>query len=304
MIQRSPHNSAKRNLLRGTLAVLIILGIAWLAPRLIALISVVILSPIFSIQNWFNHSEDLLPALWQDKITLQKTITELENELATKRYDTILKKHTQAENDRLRKILNISNHTRQAAGVIARPDQLPYDILHIDHGSHTGIETGAPIYNQAGMAIGLVSQVYPESAIVTLFSSPGFQTTVFVNQVNTWATLEGLGSGIMRVSLPQGIPLQTGGLVSLPSVRGGLIGQIVATEQIPTQPQQYGYITTSIPLQQLYIVGVGRATDVSVDTDNITDSINQLQAKLTIPPEFFTTSTTSSATTSTTTNTL
>jgi hypothetical protein len=167
---------------------------------------------------------------------------------------------------------------RTLAVVVAKPTELPYDLLQIDRGSQSGITVGAPVYIGTDSVIGLVSDVYLTHSFVTLFTTPGFFATVYLTGPDVTATLEGLGGGVARVKMPQGIAMQIGDLVHVPSVRPGLYGQIAWIESEPTQPEQYGYITPEVPMQSLYQVAVGSPSDVTVVTTEMNQYIEKIKS--------------------------
>jgi len=169
--------------------------------------------------------------------------------------------------------------------VTAKPTELPYDLLQVDRGSLAGIEVGSPVYIGSDSVIGLVSAVYPTHSFVTLFTTPGFLATVYLTGANVTATLEGMGGGVARVKVPQGILLRIGDLVHVPSVQPGVYGQITWVESEPTQPEQYGYITPAIPLMSLYQVAIGKPSHVTVDATSVIQYIETLRQEALVVPD-------------------
>jgi hypothetical protein len=152
------------------------------------------------------------------------------------------------------------------------------------------------VYIGADSVIGLVSDVYPTHSFVTLFTTPGFLATVYLTGPDVTATLEGLGGGVARVKMPQGIAMQIGDLVHVPSVQPGLYGQIAWIESEPTQPEQFGYITPEIPIQSLYQVAVGSAADVTVDIAQLGEHIEKIKADALVVSGFVLASSTATST--------
>jgi hypothetical protein len=144
--------------------------------------------------------------------------------------------------------------------------------------------------------IGLISDVYPTHSFVTLFTTPGFLATVYLTGPDVTATLEGLGGGVARVKMPQGIAMQIGDLVHVPSVQPGLYGQIAWIESEPTQPEQFGYITPEIPIQSLYQVAVGSAADVTVDIAQLSEHIEKIKTDALVVSGFVLASSTATST--------
>ena len=118
--------------------------------------------------------------------------------------------------------------------------------------------------------IGIVVRTTDTYAFVDLFTSPGFESTAFIFGPNVFSPIEGMGGGVARVRLPQGVAIESGQLVILPGVSSGVYGEIVRVENEPTQPEQYGYITPPLAMSNLLYVSVGLApvekkSDVEID---------------------------------------
>lgn len=266
-----------------------------LLPRVMSTMAGFIMYPIHVTNVWLNESSSLVPSFVRDRASLARTIKELENELVTAGRTDITQTRLIEENNRLRSLLGINSEERTAAAVIARPNELPYDLLQIDRGSNHGIEVGAPVFIGKDVMLGLVVHTADEYSFVELITTPEFQATAFISGPDVVVTLEGLGGGVARVLVPQGVPLSVGNIVYLPSVEPGVFGRISFVENRPTQPQQYGYITPDIPISGLHTVAVGKLSQISQSTDVIDERISELiRTKLKVPDvSVGTTSTTS-----------
>ena len=271
-----PNSDSKRTKRLVWLIVLVLL-LAWLLPMVARLVGIVVLYPVQRVEQWFSESSLVLPVLWRDKIVMQEYIAELEQTVAELGRTDLTQQRLFDENNQLRSFLNAQTATRTLAAVVAKPTELPYDLLQIDQGSNAGIAVGAPVYIGNDSVIGLVSAVYPRHSFVTLFTTPNFLATVYLTGANVTATLEGLGGGVARVKMPQGIAMQVGDLVHVPSIQPGLYGQIAWVESEPTQPEQYGYITPQIPIASLYQVAVGQPVQVTTDPQELSRYIEAIK---------------------------
>lgn len=291
-------NSDKRKL--GTLVLFVVgvLLVGFLIPRVISLVSSIVLYPIHSTQHWLANTQLLLPALWRDKIELQTKVEELQAELLQQADEGISLQRLREENIHLRSLLGATTSKRIAASVIARPDQLPYDLLQIDQGSDAGIAVGAPVYSDDELVIGFIERVYPGSALVVLITTSSFEADAYVSGSNIIAPLEGLGGGVARVSVPQGVPLTVDSLVYLPSIQPGVFGRVVHIESEPTQPQQFGYIVSDIPLQHLRYVSVGNVNSVDTTAEVVEEYLDAIKLKLALPEGIQSTTTATSTATS------
>lgn len=272
-----------------------------LVPRVVQFVVQVVMIPIHVTHTWVTTSEQVIPQYLRDRDTLITTIAELEDKLNQQIGLQAGHQYLLEENSRLRSLLHATSSRRIAAGVIARPDELPYDVLQLDQGSVSGVTVGSPVYVGEDMVIGVVSQVASNYSFVELLSAPGFTSTVFLGGPNVMAKLDGQGGGVMRVRVPQGVPLTVGNTVALPGINLAVIGRIVRVEQHPTQPEQYGYVVLPVALQSLHTVAIGETSDIRTDTTVIEDDIRAwVQQEALVLPDWqlsdFAVSTTSSST--------
>lgn len=169
-----------------------------------------------------------------------------------------------AENERLR-LFSDDDTDDIMAGVIGRPTALPYDVLLIDKGTADGIKEGTPVYAASDAALGFVSAVYEHSALVALVSTPGYVSTVYIYGPNIYTTAIGQGGGVTRIHVPQGVVLSVGNPVVMPSLARGIYGSITAVDSVPERPEQYGYMTSDIPVSSLRFVAVGKEPISTID---------------------------------------
>ena len=305
MKRQSQRSSDNKYLLRLAGFVVGVLAVGMLLPQFFSTVASVVVYPAQVVQSWWQQTTLSVPLLWKEKNILQAEIDRLNIEIADQGNKLSSFKSVQDENRKLRDLLGNSSAPRIMASVVTRPDQLPYDLLQLDQGSNAGVEVGAPVYVGDGTVVGLVSRVYSRSSLVTLFTTPGFSTTAYLDEADVLVKLEGMGAGVARVLVPQGILLEKDQLVFLPSVQPGLFGKVVNVENQPTQPQQYGYITNDIPLQHMRFVFVGQAAEVQVDVESVETYLSEIQNRMLLPdvlvPEIIvaTSTATSSAATST-----
>lgn len=249
------------------------LALYYLVPRLLFLISAIFLLPVVTVQSWLTHSTGALPEYIRDRSELIEEIATLRDSLQEKSEETQQLEFLEKENKSLRELLGENEEERIMAGVIARPNQLPYDVLLLDQGSADGIEINTPVYIGAKTVIGYISKTTAHSSIVTLVTTPGFVSTVFVYGPDIYTNAIGQGGGQMRIGVPQGVALSVGDIVVLPSVSSGFYGAVTHVESRATEPEQYGYVTPAISLQGLHYVSVGKKpltmTDYKTAKENV-----------------------------------
>lgn len=252
------------------------LFIAMQVPRVVSSVSSILIAPVHVVHSWLNESSSLVPVFYRDRKNLAAEIENLKYQLVVASQNTLSQNRLLEENNRLRALLGAANESRVAAAVIARPNELPYDLLQIDRGRDHGVEVGSPVFLGKDVVIGLVVHAADTYSFVELITTPGFRASAFVSGPDVVVPMEGVGGGVARVRVPQGVPLVVGDMVYLPSVEPGVYGRIAYVENEPTQPEQYGYISPDVALSGVYQVAVGKQSQVARSTDEIDQRIRRL----------------------------
>lgn len=241
-------------------------------------------TPFLFVRHYIETSSATIPVFIRSRNELSNRIEELEQELVSREGSEIALRYLEKENQELRDLLLVSSSTKILAGVIARPPLSPYDTIVIDQGSIDGIVPFAPVYHGKGMAIGYVRTVYPRTALISLFSSPGVESTVYVFGPNLFTTAYGEGGGVIRLSVPQGVPVEKGDIAILPSLDAGILGSIEEVQSIPTEPEQRAYIMFSTPLQSMRLVSVGTTPLEAKTFDDIVEEVeSEAKKRITFP---------------------
>lgn len=273
MMARLKHNSKKRQRVQIIISTLFFIVIALSLPKITSVLTSAIFYPINATSVWINESSSLFPTFFRTRVALEEEINNLENELVIAQATNLTQHRLLEENNRLRSLLGATGEGRIAAAVIARPYELPYDFLQIDRGSKHGVEVGAPVFVGKDIVIGLVVHVTKEYSFVELITTSGFKASAFISGPDVAVTMEGMGGGVARVSVPQGVPLMEGNIVYLPSIEPGVFGRISYIENQPTQPEQYGYVTPNISMFGLHRVSVGHLSQISRSTSEIDERV-------------------------------
>lgn len=250
----------------------------------IGMTSSYITSSLFLVRQYFQTSSATIPVYLRSRDELQDHIQSLEQEIASQNGMSSALAYVTKENEALRLMLSASSSPRILAGVIARPPYIPYDTFMLDKGSDDGIVVNAPVFHGKGIAIGYVRSVFAHTSLITLFSSPKVESTVYIFGSNIFTTAYGEGGGIVRVSVPQGIPLTLGDVVILPSLDTGVLGVISDIDSNPTEPEQNAYVTLDAPLQSIRLVTVGQTPVVQTSFDTALVNVKENQQKLFIVP--------------------
>lgn len=226
--------------------------------RVFSGVSALVIMPFYATQNWFAQSTAPLPLYFRGRNELINEINRLKEQIAIESGKEATITLLTDENERLTELLRGANEAeRIIASIVAQPPRVPYDVLLINKGGNDGVEEGDPVLYGRDSVIGIVVSVYASGALVELFSSPKMEFTAYIIGPDVYAAAVGLGGGVIRVSVPQGITLSEGNVVVLPQLQGGIVGSVVRVESEPTEPEQYGYVVAKTPLQSLRFVSVG-----------------------------------------------
>jgi hypothetical protein len=243
--------------------------------------------PFDMVRIWMAESGNSLPQYIRARSVLIAELEAYKIANSTERGDESTIKKLQIENDAFRTQLGAVPEERLLARVIARPNQLPYDMLMLDRGSRHGVVENAPIFLGKDQVIGIVSVVHAETSLVTLLTTPGFVASAYVFGPNIYTETEGMGGGILRVRVPQGILLSVRDMVMMPALDSGVYGEIASVEAAPSQPEQYGYVRTSVPLQSLYYVTIARepaVTKTFAEAKDLVAAVSSTLFSVDVPP--------------------
>jgi len=250
------------SLIRYSFLIIIIAGVIalgiLLVPRILSGAVNLFWLPFDTVRVWVMESGGSFSRYFNERGVLLNELDQLQIQVAMQQANENSLHKLQVENQDFRSLLEAVPDDRLLATVVARPNQLPYDQLLINRGFNQGVEENVPVFLGKDQVIGLVSKVQANTSLVTLISTPGFRATAYIVGPNIYTYTEGMGGGIVRVQVPQGVLLQTGNLVMFPAIDSGVYGSIDEISTSPTQPEQYGYVTTGTSLQNLQYVTIGR----------------------------------------------
>lgn len=275
------HISHKKRRWWFVISILLVLT-GWLLPWFVSKVSTIILYPFHTTTAWVKNSDGIVPSYLRSRAELVSELESLRSKVTTETGTQLSINRLLEENMQLRALSNVSTSSeRLVARVIARPNSLAYDLMQIDRGSEHGVTVGVPVYSGLDSVVGVVVEVSAKYSFVELFTTPGFESTAYIIGPNVFSNLEGVGGGVARVRLPQGVPLDVGQLVLLPGVSNGVYGEIVSVENHPTQPEQYGYVTPPVAINNIFYVSIDTEAVQPKTEYAIEESIkNTLQQKL------------------------
>lgn len=253
----SHHISRSKKLRRIAFIGVIFIVLIFAVPKFVASIASAVFTPIYKVNTWLAQSSDSFPMYFRDRSLLIEEITTLKTSQLSQGADQLILRLLTEENRLLRQLSGDKDEKRILAGVIGRPNMMPYDVLVLDKGSYDGIVEGAPVFVAGNVVVGIVRRALFDSSIVELVTTPGFKVSVYILGPDIFTNAVGIGGGQLQIGVPQGIKLTKGDLVILPGVHSGVYGEISVIESTPTQPEQYGYVSPAIPLTGFNLVSVG-----------------------------------------------
>jgi cell shape-determining protein MreC len=240
----SRHTSGARKLVLVICALLFAIVLYFVVPKLVSGAVAVIWYPFDAARVWVAESGSSLPQFLRARSALIDELEALKIKAATEQGTENTIKKLQIENDELRELAGAVPDARVLARVIGRPGTLPYDIVMLDRGRMHGITENAPVFLGADQVIGFVSKVNEKTSFVTLITTSGFTSSAYVIGPNIYTFAEGMGSGILRVRVPQGIMLRTGDMVLLPAIDSGVYGVVSHIETSILKHQQLSQSNT------------------------------------------------------------
>ena len=273
-------NSKQQELKKLVFYIAFTFVVLFLSKGLLGQVGAFMIRPVYAVHQYFTTSSDTIPYFFRSRMELENQMQTLQEEISTQQGYEQTVAHLSAENDELRSLLSATGTQGVAAGVILRPPYSPYDTLVIDAGNEAGIMPYATVYYGADLAIGYVQKVYEGYSLVTLFSSPRIETTVYVFGPNIFTTAYGEGGGVIRLSIPQGITIERGDTVVLPSIQGGMLGTVSDIQSIPTEPEQHAYVTFNAPIQSMRLVRVGDVLPTRISFDEALERVDTLEKEL------------------------
>lgn len=180
--------------------------------------------------------------------------------------------------------LKSMNGERIIADVVRTPPETPYDTLVVAAGSDVGIVPGAFVYSRQ-TAIGQVASVNAKTSLIVLFSTPGSHVPVYLWGAGVFANAEGMGGGVVRVGVPQGLAITVGDAVTLPIPGTAIFGTVDRVESVATNPEQYAYITEETALRSIRFVAIDRMVAPSITPEEAMRAVEMIRSGV-VPSPF------------------
>jgi len=243
----------------GILAVLALILIFLRAPisHALARAAQIIFRPILSAGSGVGESAQSFGALFRSKKTLWAENEDLKMKIGDLEARLFNYNALQDENNKLKEILNRSGGKKLVLGaILAKPNRSLYDTVLIDAGANDALAEGDLVLAYGDIPVGRIAEVYPDTAKVSLFSSPGERTEVLVSGRDIFMMLVGRGGGNFEMTLPRELALEPGTEVVLPGYQPRALAKIETILSDPRDPDQKALLTSPVNIQELKFVEV------------------------------------------------
>jgi cell shape-determining protein MreC len=189
-------------------------------------------------------------SLIKERDELKQHVTELE---AKNLQASLL----EAENEQLKNLMNKAEGKQfKLAAILARPNQSVYGTLIIDKGEKDGVTIGSHVFAESVLPLGTISEVYPASSKVVLYSSNGEKNFVIVSGKNIQAELIGRGGQNFEMTFPRDVEIPIGSSVALPGFPTQPFATVEKVMFDPRDPFQNVLLRSLVNVQELQIVQI------------------------------------------------
>lgn len=238
-----------RRLMLAAAGVVMLVSIAYVVGGPIASY----VSQPFMVAAVFMRHENPIAVFFYTRTSLQDRIRSLEAFIDTHAYDTerlaLLEERYGALFESVREDDLIP------AYVVASPNQTPYDTLVLNKGASDGVREGALVYAQDSV-IGRVAHAYTHSAFVILYSTPDVTVPGYIYGPDIFVKGIGMGNGVIRFGVPQGLNVAVGDPVVVPIGDASLYGTVNFIDTDASNPEQHAFVAQKQALASLRVVWV------------------------------------------------
>jgi cell shape-determining protein MreC len=196
--------------------------------------------------------------LFRTKSLITKENHNLIQELADTKLTMVDYQIVKNENDQLKETLGRIPVPKNfvLGNILAKPNHSPYDTIIIDIGTNNGIKEGDLIYANGNVPIGNIGKVYSDTALVSLYTSPGQKTEGFMDGSNASVELTGRGGGNFEMIIPIELLADKGAIVYMPDNNSEVIALVDDTISKPSDPFKKVLLSSPVNIQNLKWVEV------------------------------------------------
>ncbi|MFQ5661873.1 MAG: rod shape-determining protein MreC [Candidatus Paceibacteria bacterium] len=224
----------------GVLLVVLILALVQIIfPNSLSGVSNFVAAPFWKSKNFTVSKVANSAELLRSKRSLIEENNNLKAEIELNNLKLLSLDLFKEENIRLKELFDrqISSTDNSILGVVlVRPSASLYDTLVIDVGAESDVSEGDYVFVSGDIFIGRINEVYKNTSLVKLFSSPGEITQVRVGLDGVSASAEGVGGGNFIAELPRGIGIEEGDMVVMPNISTRVFAVVEEIDADPSDP--------------------------------------------------------------------
>jgi len=170
-----------------------------------------LVSPLWKGENAVSNAIRDAFILRRSKAALIQANQQLEEKIRSYEIERTIFSSWQDREQELLALLGRENETSgMVASVLSHSPQNPYDTLVVDVGSNQGIGIGDEARLPEGPLLGVVTEVFSNTAKVKLFSSSGERMNAVLEREKNAVELTGAGGGMFKLSLPRDVAVEVG----------------------------------------------------------------------------------------------
>jgi cell shape-determining protein MreC len=217
----------------------------------------VIASPIWKTQQAAVNSLSSFFAYFDSKADLEAENEKLRERAELLRLEVLNTRAIEKENAELKKSLGREDTRKDVliSQVLLKPFATPFDTFVIDIGENLKVAIEDKVF-VAGIPVGKIAEVYPESSLVRLYSSPGQEYQVYLGADNIEALAKSHGANNFFVVLPKETKVAEGDIVSIPSIHTNTFAIVNEIETSGNESFQYIYFRGPVNINEVKWVEV------------------------------------------------
>jgi cell shape-determining protein MreC len=213
--------------------------------------------PIWHLGNGVSAKLVDLNLLFKTKKSLMNENDSLNDKINNLEAENLDRKTLFEENILLKDMLERKLETNLVLAIIlSKPNAVPYDILVIDAGSLNGIKAEDKVFAYGNILIGQISEVYPKTSKVRLFSTAGQKTSVILGNKDIYLDMIGRGGGNFEITAPYDFEVIKGDNALYPDIYPYIVGVVEDIIFDPRDPFKKVLLRSPINFQELKFVGV------------------------------------------------
>lgn len=141
------------------------------------------------------------------------------------------------------------------ASVVSKPFTYPYGSFVVDQGSRDGVSVGDKVYVHETVALGFVSKVYKNSALVVLYSKAEEHLDAMLLSGNVGVDLIGRG-GSFEAYVSRDLEIEVGDYVVTTDFTPYIVGKVAEVRFDPREPEKHLLIEAVVNPNELHIVDI------------------------------------------------